>query len=122
MNKSLKSRNHHILDPSIDGGKWLEANILQNRKSESLESSINTVPDVPLIPKTGWRAFPSQDLPYSTTVMFIIMPLNLCRLCKGIKMTTKRTKTGELTSRIGHKTDKPFCYGRGTWTRVLCMT
>ena len=59
----VKSGNHHILDPGIDNGKWLEAKILRNRKPESLEASIKTVPDVPLIPKTGWKAFPSKDLP-----------------------------------------------------------
>ena len=58
----VKSGNHHILDPGIDNGKWLEAKILRNRKPESLEASIKTVPDVLLIPKTGWKAFPSQDL------------------------------------------------------------
>ena len=63
VNDCLKSGNHHILDPGIDNGKWLEVNILRNRKPESLEASIKTVHDVPLIPKTGWKAFPSQDLP-----------------------------------------------------------
>ena len=63
VNDCLKSGNHHILDPGIDNGKWLEAKILRNRKPESLEASIKTVPDVPLIPKTGWKAFPSKDLP-----------------------------------------------------------
>ena len=32
----LKKGNHHILDPGIDNGKWLEAKILRNRKPESL--------------------------------------------------------------------------------------
>ena len=63
VNDCLKSGNHHILDPGIDNGKWLEAKILRNRKPESLEASTKTVPDVLLIPKTGWKAFPSQDLP-----------------------------------------------------------
>ena len=65
MNDCLKSGNHHILDPGIDNGKWLELKILRNRKPESLEASIKTVHDVPLIPKTGWKAFPSQDIPSS---------------------------------------------------------
>ena len=34
------SGNHHILDPGIDNGKWLEAKILRNREPESLEGSI----------------------------------------------------------------------------------
>ena len=62
VNDCLKSGNHRILDPGIDNGKWLEAKILRNRKPESLEASIKTMPDVLLIPKTGWKAFPSQDL------------------------------------------------------------
>ena len=63
MHGCLKNGNQLILDPGIESGKWLEAKILRNRKPESLEASIKTVPDVPLIPKTGWKAFPSQDLP-----------------------------------------------------------
>ena len=62
MNDCLKSGNHHILDPGIDNGQWLEEKILRNRKPESLEAIIETVPDVLLIPKTGRKTFPSQDL------------------------------------------------------------
>ena len=44
-------------------GKWLEAKIFSERNAECLTSSTKTVTDVPLIPKTGWKAFLSQDLP-----------------------------------------------------------
>ena len=40
VNDCLNSGNHHILDPGIDNGKWLEAKILRSRKPESLEGSI----------------------------------------------------------------------------------
>ena len=63
VNGCLKKGNHNILDPGIDNGKWLEAKIWRNRKPESLEASIKSVPNVSLIPKTGWKAFPSQDFP-----------------------------------------------------------
>lgn len=59
MCERLKCRS---LDLSIDNRKWLEAKILQERNAESLTSSTKTVTDVALIPKTGWKAFPSQDL------------------------------------------------------------
>lgn len=60
VNDCLKSENHHILDLGIDNGKWLKAKILRHRKPESLEVSIKTMPDVPLIPKTCWKALPSK--------------------------------------------------------------
>ena len=41
VNACLKSGNHHILDPGINNGKWLEAKILRIRKPESLEASIS---------------------------------------------------------------------------------
>lgn len=64
VNDCLKSGNSHILDSCIDNGKWLDAKILRERKAESHKSSTKTVNDVPVIvPQTGWKAFPSQDLP-----------------------------------------------------------
>ena len=60
----LKSGNSHILDSCIDNGKWLEVKILRERNAESLTSNTKTVNDVPVtVPQTGWKVFPSQDLP-----------------------------------------------------------
>ena len=102
VNNCLKGGiNHHILNPSIDDGKWMEVKILKDRKGESLETSTKTMPDVPLILKTCWKAFPSQDLPllfnYSHVYHYV---LDLCPLCQGCKMTTKRTKTENLQAEL----------------------
>lgn len=44
---------HHILNPSIDNGKWLETKILKERNA-----AISTD-----IKNSGWKPFPSQDIP-----------------------------------------------------------
>ena len=58
----LKSGNHYVLDSSIDEAKWLQAKILIIK-----ESNINRIHlkdlTVPQTPKSGWRVFPSQDIP-----------------------------------------------------------
>ena len=113
VNDSLKSGNHHILDPGIHNGKWLEAKILRNRKPESLETSIKNVPDVQLIPKTGWKAFPSQELPslfnYGHVYHYALESLPAL---PGEQNDQEEDEDGELTSGIGHMTDKPFSNGR----------
>ena len=57
VNDCLKSGRHHILDPSIDNGKWLEVKILRDRNDESFKTSAKALSDVPPIPKTGWKVF-----------------------------------------------------------------
>ena len=56
----LKSGNHYVLDSSIDETKWLQAKILK-------ENNINRTHlkdlKVPQTPRSGWRVFPSQDIP-----------------------------------------------------------
>ena len=113
MNDCLKSGNHHILDLGIDNGKWLEAKILRNRKPESLEVSIKTVPDVRLIPKTGWKAFPSKDL-FSLFNHGHVYHYALESLpaLPGEQTDQEEDEDVGLTSEIGHLTDKPFSNGR----------
>lgn len=114
VNDFLKSGNSHILDSCIDNGKWLEAKILRERKAGSHKSSTKTVNDVPVIvPQTGWKAFPSQDLPslfnYGHVYHYALESLPTL---PGEKNYNEEDKDEEFTSGIGHMTDKPFCNGR----------
>jgi len=91
----LKSGNSHILDSCIDNGKWLEAKVLRERNAESLTSNTKTVNDfLVTVSLTGWKAFPSQNLPFLFDYgqLCIIMLLNLCRLCEGSKITTSKSR------------------------------
>ena len=56
----LKSGNHHTLDPSIDNGKWFAAKIVKESSGIQGNCPLNSAP---IIPSTGWRAFPSQNIP-----------------------------------------------------------
>ena len=56
----LKSGNHYVLDSSIDEQKWLQAKILKENKLNRIHLKDLTVPE---IPKSGWKVFPSQDIP-----------------------------------------------------------
>ena len=114
VNDCLKSGNSHILDSCIDNGKWLEAKILRERNAESLTSSTNTVNDVPVtVPQTGWKAFPSQDLPslfnYGHVYHYALESLPTLPRKKNYN---EEDEDEEFTSGIGHMTDKPFSNGR----------
>ena len=55
----IASGNHHLLDPGIDGGKWLKAK--EDREHGSnLTDHKSLVPDPP---QKNWRVFPSYDIP-----------------------------------------------------------
>ena len=56
----LKSGSHYALDSGIDEGKWLQAKILKENKLNRIHLKDLTVPETP---KSGWKVFPSQDLP-----------------------------------------------------------
>ena len=56
----VKSGNHHTLDPTIDNGKSFAAKVLK----ESLELPANcSLVLLPFTLSTGWRAFPSHNIP-----------------------------------------------------------
>jgi len=74
---------------------------LKDRKAESLETSTKTMPDVPLILKTGWKAFPSQDLPWLFNYGHVYhYVLESSPSLPGSKMTTKRMKTENLQAEL----------------------
>ena len=56
----VNSGNHHTLDSSIDNGKWLASKILKERSDVQGKCSVSSVP---FIPSSGWRVFPSHNIP-----------------------------------------------------------
>ena len=56
----IKSGNHHTLDPSIDDGKWFLAKVLKENAKLQANCSLSSLP---FVPSTGWRTFPSQNIP-----------------------------------------------------------
>ena len=58
----MNSRNHHVLDPSIDGGKWIDIKQKSNdHKIDKIDSGKSG--KVPDIPTSGWKNWPSYDIP-----------------------------------------------------------
>jgi len=58
----VNSRNHHVLDPSIDGGKWIDIKQQSNgHKIDKTNSGKSS--QVPDIPTSGWKSWPSYDIP-----------------------------------------------------------
>ena len=56
----VRSGNYHTLDPAIDHGKWFAAKVLQENSDVKTNSGSISIP---CIPSTGWRVFPSQNIP-----------------------------------------------------------
>ena len=60
VNDCIKSGDFQNLQPSIDDGKWFAMKTIK----ETCElKGISAVASLPIIPTTGWRAFPSHDIP-----------------------------------------------------------
>ena len=47
-------------NPSIDDGKWFSAKVLKENAKLEANCSLSSLP---FVPSTGWRAFPSQNIP-----------------------------------------------------------
>ena len=56
----INSGNHHTLDPSIDDGKWFSAKVFKENAKLQANCGLNSFT---FVPSTGWRAFPSQNIP-----------------------------------------------------------
>lgn len=56
----IKSGNHHLLDLSIDDSKWFSAKVFKENAKLQANCSLSSLP---FVPSTGWRAFPSQNIP-----------------------------------------------------------
>ena len=59
----LKGPNHRILDVSIDGGKWFAIKVLKENEELSKKENVKEEYVVPAVPASGWRSFPSYDIP-----------------------------------------------------------
>ena len=100
----IASGNHHLLDPGIDGGKWLKAK--EDREHGSnLTDHKSLVPDPP---QKNWGVFPSYDIPslfnYGHVYHYALetLPTSTDNFCEE----------DENEQGIGHITDKPFKNGR----------
>ena len=100
----IASGNHHLLDPGIDGGKWLKAK--EDREHGSnLTDHKSLVPDPP---QKNWGVFPSSDIPslfnYGHVYHYALetLPASTDNFCEE----------DENDQGIGHMTDKPFKNGR----------
>lgn len=98
----LKSGNHHTLDPSIDNGKWFAAKIVKESSGIQGNCPLNSAP---VIPSTGWRAFPSQNIPslynYGHVHYYALESIqNVSNISEDIE------------DGLGHMTDKPLKNGR----------
>ena len=105
----LKSGNHYVLDSSKDEGEWLQAKILK-------ENNINRIHlrdlTVPLTPKSGWRVFPSQDIPslfnYGHVYHYTLESLPVVEENIG----STEDEGNQQDTGLGHMTEKPFTVGR----------
>lgn len=104
----LKSGKHHVLDSSIDEGKWLQAKILKDDKVDLLKLKDLTVPETP---KSGWKSFPSQDIPslfnYGHVYHYALESLPVVENTNEVENEDDPQDTG-----LGHMTDKPFTVGK----------
>ena len=93
----IKSGNHHTLDPSIDDGKWFSAKVFK----ENAKLQANSLP---FVPSTGWRAFPSQNIPSLFNYGHVhYYALESVQDINGAE---------EIEDGLGHMTDKPLKNGR----------
>lgn len=57
----LSSGDHHVLDPSIDDGKWFEAKVSREKTGDDVKKQ--NLRKIPEIPNSGWKKFPAHDIP-----------------------------------------------------------
>lgn len=96
----MRSRNYHTLDLGIDHGKWFAAKVLQeNSVVKTNSGSIS----IQCIPSTGWRVFPSQNIPS----LFNYGHVHYYAL-------------EDIADGLGHMTDKPLKNGKKVRVFGLC--
>ena len=91
----INAGKHHLLDVSIDAGKWFAAKVLRESTRLNNTNSASLIQQsvgIPVIPTSGWRSFQSQGIPdCSTKEIFIVMhwsPFKLLHMTSH-KMATK---------------------------------
>lgn len=100
----IKAGSHHILDVSIDDGKWFAVKV--HRENSNVQFTSEFV-SVPLLPKTGWHAFPSKDIP----CLFNYGHIYFYAL-ESIRTISNEQTNDENDEGLGHMTDKPLKNGR----------
>ena len=98
----VRSGNYHNLDLAIDHGKWFAAKVLQENSDVKTNSGSISIP---CIPSTGWRVFPSQNIPslfnYGHVHYYVL---------ESIQNVADHPEDNE--DGLGHMTDKPLKNGR----------
>jgi len=97
----VNSGNHHTLDPSIDNGKWLASKILKERSDVQGKCSVSAVP---FIPSSGWRVFPSRNIPSLFNYGHVHY--------YALESIQNIDDTQDIEDGLGHMTDKPLKNGR----------
>lgn len=98
VNDCIKSGDFQNLQPSIDDGKWFATKTIK----ETCElKGISAVASLPIIPTTGWRAFPSHDIPS----LFNYGHIHFYAL---ESITTVNHDSEDNDDGLGHMTDKPM--------------
>ena len=98
----VRSGNYHTLDPAIDHGKWFAAKVLQENSDVKTNSGSISIP---CIPSTGWRVFPSQNIPS----LFNYGHVHYYAL-ESIQNVADHPE--DIEDGLGHMTDKPLKNGR----------
>ena len=98
----VRSGNYHTLDLAIDHGKWFAAKVLQENSDVKTNSGSISIP---CILSTGWRVFPSQNIPS----LFNYGHVHYYAL-ESIQNVADHPE--DIEDGLGHMTDKPLKNGR----------
>lgn len=99
------------LDPSIDGGKWFAAKAIKESCEVQQSCQVVSFPD---IPSTGWRVFPSHNIPDLFNYGHIHY--------YALESIQNVNVTEENDEGLGHMTDKPLKMEENTFIRDLSTT
>ena len=95
----IKGGNHGTIDPNIDDGKWFAAKVIKENCKFKENCSVISLP---IIPSSGWRAFPSQNIPQ----LFNYGHMHYYALESILVNGTEDSDEG-----VGHMTAKPIKNG-----------
>jgi hypothetical protein len=110
----VASGSHHVLDPSIDDGKWYEAKLSIENQNTCIKDGGPDPRKIPVIPDSAWKAFPTQDVPqqfnYGHVHYYALESLPYISF--GDNQSQTLEDSDEEDNGLGHMTDKPFRMGR----------
>ncbi|XP_031556776.1 uncharacterized protein LOC116293487, partial [Actinia tenebrosa] len=111
----INAGNYRILDPSIDGGRWLDIKVSKeySKDGKIIKEPKNKVPE---IPTSGWKNFPSNDIPaqfnYGHVYLYALESLPSRSESEVVDQTSDDSDDEAKGHGLGHMTDKPFKNGR----------